>query len=199
MPFLTPTGWRLLPVGVGTQAPSPCAAYLYVLTGHILHHGRKQVGGVLSPGDHLRGAGWGGGVAVGGEGRRPTLIRRRSIGSQEGLLFDPSRRPGRPLPPLTATIVFMASSLRESLLVSSISFRSSCLGVGKAQGVSGGYEGGAGVSTGRIQAERRDTGRGLGVRRNAGQPVVWVELGPPQKRYIEVLTARTPECDPIWK
>lgn len=28
---------------------------------------------------------------------------------------------------LTATILFMASSLRESLLVSSISFRSSCL------------------------------------------------------------------------
>lgn len=34
---------------------------------------------------------------------------------------------GIPADPLTATILFMASSLRESLLVSSIAFRSSCL------------------------------------------------------------------------
>ena len=46
---------------------------------------------------------------------------RRALGSSS------SSPKGSPLTPLTATILFMASSLRESLLVSSIAFRSSCL------------------------------------------------------------------------
>ena len=65
----------------------------------------------------------------------PAVIRGRSTRSQGELLFDPQAPRAREAPPspLTATILFMASSLRESLLVSSISFRSSCL-VGDTRG-----------------------------------------------------------------
>lgn len=64
----------------------------------------------------------------------------------------------------------MASSLRESLLVSSISFRSSCLGVHRRSGEA--TRVGVGVSIKRI--ERSDMGRGLGVRETWAR--VWCRL-----------------------
>lgn len=73
---------------------------------------------------------WAEGQGRGRKGReRASTQQRRSTGDQDSLTLGPPP-PGkaRPLlPPLTATILFMASSLRESLLVSSISFKSSCL------------------------------------------------------------------------
>lgn len=66
-----------------------------------------------------------------GEGGGSTLIKSRPYIHPGSLCLD-TQNPWEA--PLTATILFMASSLRESLLVSNISFRSSCLG-GRVQKV----------------------------------------------------------------
>ena len=110
----------------------------------------------------------------------------------------------------------MASSLRESLLVSSISFRSSCL-VGDTKGQlrtqwqglgyqSVGSRQEEGPWAGKAQAgpnyKRRwsNTDWGTwGQEKHVGPARLRFELYPLQKRYVEVLTLNISECDLTWK
>lgn len=121
-----PPSLSLFLVEVGMRALSPRSAHLYVLAGHVLHHSGKQVRGILSARDHL-----GGGVKGGDKerGGGQSLLGEGPQGAKESCSLTPGPLPQERPPSslLTATILFMASSLRESLLVSSISFRSSCL------------------------------------------------------------------------
>lgn len=72
-------------------------------------------------------------IGKGGGGGGNTSIRARPH-THPGTLFLDTQTYNQWEAPLTATILFMASSLRESLLVSNISFRSSCLGWGGYRG-----------------------------------------------------------------
>lgn len=72
-------------------------------------------------------------IEKGGGGGGSTGIKARPHTHPGSLFLDPQTSNPQEAP-LTATILFMASSLRESLLVSNISFRSSCLGVEGTEG-----------------------------------------------------------------